>query len=166
MPIEDFTLDIYKLEGEDAEVGVRHRYTLVKDDTREPVVDAEASQMLAVLLIKEKAFLNDHWWEDDWPEAAKRMPSVNVSCNDVFMWGCADAETIAYRDIPAVYEHFEKDPDWGVDVWCIKHRGMMPQKPVYDRIKAGGIWDLDAMGLEPNPTWKPRAPAKKDEQNG
>jgi len=38
----------------------------------------------------------------------------------------------------------------GPAVWCIQQRKQMPQRPVEDRIRAGGIWDLDSMGLLPN----------------
>lgn len=159
MSHEDFICDTYALTGQDAEIIVRYRYDRMIGDTVENVVDDEASQMLAILLIKEKVFLNAHWWEKEWPEKARRTTSVNALCNDVFMWGYADVETMEYADIPDVYEHFEKDADWGVEVWCIKKRRMMPQRPVYDRIKKQGIWDLDTMGLADNPTWKPKLPS-------
>lgn len=29
----------------------------------------------------------------------------------------------------------------------------MPQKPVYDAIMKAGIWNLDEMYLQRNPTW-------------
>lgn len=106
--------------------------------------DHEAQpQMLAALLMAEVIFLNSHHWMKEWPEDARKMTSFNVICNDVFAWACADAESIEYKDIEDVYDHWIKDPDWGPAVWCIKKRGMMPQKPVAEKIAELGIWDLD-----------------------
>lgn len=116
----------------------------------------EETDALAVLLINNQVFLNDHWWMKDegWPEDACKVTSLNVNCNDVFCWGCADADEMNYSDIQDVYEHYIKDPYWGTAVWCIKKRNLMPQKPVYDSIMKDGIWDLDSMNLQPNPTWR------------
>jgi len=110
----------------------------------------EKDPALAVLLAHEVVFLNDHWWENDWPDRAKEAASLNVACNDVFAWGCSDAERLPYSEIEALYGHWEKDREWGAAVWCMKRRNQMPQKPVEDRIRKAGIWDLDAMGLGPN----------------
>lgn len=113
----------------------------------------EEQPAIALMLINEVIFLNDHWWEKDWPEKAKQIPSLNVNCNDVFYWGCADAEEMMYDEIQDVYDHYIKDPGWGTAVWCIKKRNLMPQKPVYDMIQKEGIWNLDEMNLEPNESW-------------
>lgn len=114
---------------------------------------------LAILLICDVIFLNDYWWKSEkhdktmaWPEDACKVASLNVNTNDVLMWGCADADSITYDEIQEVYEHWEKDPAWGTAVWYCKKLNMMPQKPVADRIRAMGIWDLDKMNLEKNPT--------------
>jgi hypothetical protein len=107
---------------------------------------------LALLLLNEQVFLNDHWWERDWPEDARKQTSINANCNDVFAWGFADAEGVKFEDIEDVYKHFIKDPEWGVAVWCIKKRGIMPQRPVAERISEAGIWNLASMGLEENPS--------------
>jgi len=45
---------------------------------------------------------------------------------------------------------WEKDPDWGVAVWCIGRRKQMPQKPIEKSIREAGVWDLDSMGLASN----------------
>lgn len=110
----------------------------------------ETNIMLAILLLDEKVFTNEHWWEDDWPEEAKKTTSLNVNCNDVFAWGCADAEEMRQSEIEDVYEHWLKDRYWGVDVWCIKKRKTMPQGPVEEKIRKAGIWDLDALAKEHN----------------
>lgn len=127
---------------------------------------------LSILLMNEVVFLNSFWWKyhlisdkrdaDNkftfdvdpkarWTESESKAISVSVNCNDVFAWGCADAERLNYEDIQDLYDHWIKDQYWGAAIWCIKRRKLMPQKPVADSIKRGGIWDLDSMGLEANP---------------
>ena len=105
---------------------------------------------LTVLLLQQKVFVNARWYEDKWPEDAKKMISINVLCNDVFEWACADAEGLQYNELKDLFDHYEKDPQWGTAIWCIKKRGGLPQKPVYDAIQAAGIWDLDEMNLKNN----------------
>jgi hypothetical protein len=68
------------------------------------------------------------------------------------MWGAADACEMNYDEIETVYNYWEKDPHWGTAVWYCKKLNMMPQKPVADSIRKAGIWDIDNMGLEKNPT--------------
>ena len=95
--------------------------------------------MLAALLASEAVFLNNHWWEKEWPEDARKTVAICASCNDVFAWACSDAEGVNYSEIPDIFAHWLKDPDWGVAVWCMKKRNQMPQKPVEQRIRASGI---------------------------
>jgi hypothetical protein len=122
-------------------------------DMQDGTTEYLEEEILAVLLANEQVILNEFWWREDAPEDMRKMCSLAALCNDVFMWGCADAEPFFFRDLHEMWEHYKKDPDWGIAVWCIKRRKMMPQKPVYDYIKAAGIWDLDAMDLEKNPSW-------------
>lgn len=110
----------------------------------------EDEEYLTFLLCKGELFINNGHWNKDWP---KDKITIHLGCNDIFAWGCADAEDISYSDLPEIYEHYIKDPLCGTAVWCIKKRGVMPQKPVYDKIKASGIWNLDEMCLEKNSGW-------------
>jgi hypothetical protein len=110
----------------------------------------ESEKALAMLLNNEVVFLNNHWWEKEWPEEAKQTFSINCNCNDVFAWGCADAEEITYDELKDLYDHFVKDPQWGSAIWCIKKRKLMPQRPVLISIEKNGIWDLSSMGLADN----------------
>lgn len=110
----------------------------------------ETPQALAHMLINEVIFLNDHWWQKEWPDAAKKLASLNVNCNDVFAWGCADAEELPYDEIEPLYRMWRKDPSWGPAVWCMIRRNQMPQKPVEDSIRKAGVWDLDKLGLGTN----------------
>ena len=109
---------------------------------------------LAILLIKEIIFLNAYWWKKEWTEEQKRITAIFANVNDVFYWACADAEEVLYDEIEDLFEHWEKDNIHGPVVWACKKRNMLPQKPVYDSIMKGGIWNLDEMNLGRNPTWK------------
>lgn len=100
----------------------------------------ESREALAVLLASEVLFLNDFWWEEDWPERARKQISINVNCSDIFYWGCADAEELTFSELQSLYDHWIKDKGWGAAVWCIKKRKQTPQKPVLEAILKGGIW--------------------------
>lgn len=113
----------------------------------------EEELALAHLLINEVVFLNSYWWKEGWPEEAKEAFSINVNTNDVFAWGCADAESISFDELQEVYDYWKKDPRWGTAVWAIKKNNLMPQKPIYNDIQKAGLWDLDSMGLRPNLSW-------------
>jgi hypothetical protein len=110
----------------------------------------ESECALAHLLMNEVVFLNDHWWQKEWAEDAQRISSINVNCNDVFAWGCADAEELPYREIENLYRMWRKDPQWGAAIWCIIRRKQMPQKPVEDSIRKACMWDLDKLDLGEN----------------
>lgn len=113
-------------------------------------MEFEEERALALLLVNDVIFLNDHWWEDDWPEGAKKVTSLNVSCNDVFAWGCSDAEEMPHDELKNLYRMWRKDPEWGAAVWCMLQRKQMPQKPVEDIIRRAGIWNFEELGLAPN----------------
>lgn len=100
----------------------------------------EHEEKLAHLLIEGVIFLNNGWHDPTWP---KDKTTLHINCNDVFAWGCADAEDIDYSEIPKLYEMWKQNNTWGSAVFCIMKRGMKPQKPVYDAIQALNIWDLD-----------------------
>jgi len=121
------------------------------DSEKEMVFEEE--QALAFLLSTDVLFLNTHWYKKDWNEEQQSLFCVLVNCNDVFYWGSADAEEIKSDDMNTLWNYYCKDKIWGPAIWCIKQRGMMPQKPVYDDIMEKGTWNLDKMKLEPNPSW-------------
>lgn len=114
----------------------------------------EEEYALAIFLMLDIVFTNTYWWEKSWDEKARSITGLFVNCNDVFMWACAESEDLLFSEIKDLYEHFLLDRNTGSVVWCIKKRKMMPQKPFYDEIQKKGIWNLDEMGLAPNPTWK------------
>lgn len=120
--------------------------------TTEPYIEAhfEEGPALAVLLAKEVININEHHWKSTWPDDAKKTIYMGVNCNDIFAWGCSDSEEMLYEDIEEVYQHWKKDPIWGSAVWCMIRRKELPQTAVAGRIKAQGIWDLDALAIEYN----------------
>lgn len=135
-----------------------------KEPERKPRPEPEKA--LAALLAAEQVFLNTNWNMKSWPEEARETLVVYANCNDVFMWGCADAEDVSYDQINEVFDHWVKDPAWGVAVWCIQRRGLMPQPPVERLIRCGGIWDLDAMGLKESPFKKDWSEEALDKRYG
>lgn len=111
-------------------------------------IEIESSKALAILLIRGIVFINSSWWEEEWPEEARSQIGVHVNCNDIFAWGCADAETLLYKELDDLFNLFIEDEGWGSTIWCIKKRGYLPQLPVYEMIQNTGKWDLKTMGLE------------------
>ncbi len=105
-------------------------------------MNLEIEEQIATLLTANVLFVNDGHWRKDWP---KDHISMHVLCNDVFAWGCADAEDILYSEIEDLYFMHLKDPKGGADAWCIKKRKQMPQEPVAKQIRQAGIWNLDEL---------------------
>lgn len=95
----------------------------------------EPEEMIAYMLIEGVLFTNNGHWDQKWP---KDKTTLHVNCNDVFAWGCADAEDISYSEIPELFNMFKKDEYYGPTMWCIKKRKQMPQKPLADRMIAAG----------------------------
>lgn len=101
----------------------------------------EEEKALARLLAEDVIFLNSHFWEESWPEDARKKTSLNVNCNDIFAWGCADAEGLDYAEIKALYDCWLANPTWGAAKWCAIKRNQKPQPPVIRAMKAAGAWD-------------------------
>ena len=108
----------------------------------------EDAKALARLLAEEVIFLNSHWWEKDWPERAQKVASLNVNCNDIFAWACADAEELEHDEIQALYDLWLADRRWGAAKWCAIKRRQKPQPPVVAAMKKDGAWDacMEALG--------------------
>ena len=121
-----------------------------EDNNNETKSLFQVEEALAALLLNGAVFLNSNWWEDTWPDAAKKTVALCVNTNDVFIWGCADAECITYDEIEEVYRYWVKDPSWGTAIWAIIRNKELPQKPVADRIREAAIWDLDRLTTEHN----------------
>lgn len=105
----------------------------------------EVEYKLAHLILDDTIFCNNGWWyEKEGKPWQKDRTTLHVNCNDVFYWGCADAENICHGEIGDLYEMWKKDPMWGAAAWCIKKRKQMPQGPVADRMTKAG-WDLQEL---------------------
>ena len=130
------------------------KYTVPEKPAQETIFDKEKA--LARMLAEDVIFLNNHWWEDDWPESARKSTSLNVICNDIFAWGYSDAETISYDDIQDVYDAWIANREWGPAKWCAAKRNLKPQAPVIEAMKKAGIWDESMDMLEDNQDTKAR----------
>jgi hypothetical protein len=131
------------------------------EEGRKDEIVFEPRLALAVLLMSEVVFMNNFWWEKELPKHLKGIVSLHVNCNDVFAWGCADSEDLLYEDIEGVYRAFLKDGHAGVEIWCIRKRGVQPQRPVLNALKAAGLWTADLDTLPRNPD-NPEEPAKEE----
>ncbi len=69
-----------------------------------------------------------------------------INCNDLFYWGCADAENLPYDEIPKLYKMHMANPN-GSLIWCCFKRNLQPQEPIVKRWKELGIWtpELEAL---------------------
>lgn len=147
-----------------SEITHKDMISQLKDDVKikykdETIFDENIA--LAILLLDEQIFLNSYYWksknyddrqEEAWPESACEVTALCLNTNDVLMWGCADAIPIEYSELRDIYDHWEKDHYWGTAIWYCKKLNMMPQKVVADHIRKMGIWDIDNMGLNKNPS--------------
>lgn len=130
----------------------------------------ETEKALAHLLMNDVVFLNSYWWKyydmgkynketkrfdtplenPTWTKDESRAISVSVNCNDIFAWGCADAEDLPFKEIENLYRMWKADPNWGPAKWCAIQRNQKPQKPVIDSMKKSGSWDAVMESLESN----------------
>lgn len=108
--------------------------------------DFNVSYAVAELLLDERMFVNTHQKDE--------TLVVYVLCNDVFMWGCADAEAITTLDIEPLWRAWRAHPRYGSDAFCCKHRGVQPQPPLKNLMQAAGCWDAELEALPPNPADK------------
>jgi hypothetical protein len=118
--------------------------------THEDKTHFEPEGAVALMLINDVIFLNNHWFEKNWPEPVRRNAALFVNCNDVFAWACADAEPLPYHQIENVYKMWCKDSEWGPAIWCMVARNQMPQKPLEKIIREAGVWNLDELNLGQN----------------
>jgi len=116
--------------------------------------DIEAA--LAILLREEVLFANARrYWSPEWeadPDNPGKMrdsgrgemagPTIVlfVNCNDVFGWGCADAEPLPYDEVGNLYRAWSSGP-WGVARWCCLRRRQRPQERVEASMRQAGVWD-------------------------
>lgn len=73
-------------------------------------------------------------------------------CNDLFAWGCADAEEIAPEDLDLLGElyHDNEKVETGYipEMFCCKKRGMRPQAAYYKGCPESVVKFFDSCGPE------------------
>jgi hypothetical protein len=86
-------------------------------------------------------FIDELIWDQDLRFA--------INCNDVFMWGCADAEEITTReDVDLLQQACRDSNDFGPLLYCARKQGMRPQGAYYRYIDKND-WELfNACGPE------------------
>ena len=97
----------------------------------------EEEQALAVLLANNVCFVSGQdYIMKDYPPTC----GIVVNCNDLFYWGCADAESVQRVEIESLYLAWRKG-GLNVDKWCCLHRNLRPQVPIVKKMKEAGVWD-------------------------
>ena len=146
----------YALTPEDVEwemdwSQVKSDGTRMYPDHPETEMVFEIEKAVAHLIINDVIFLNSHHWEKEWAEKARKSTALLVNCNDLFAWGCADAEEISTEDkeVETLYRMWKQNPVWGPSLWCMVKRREMPQNPVAKAMRDIGI-DLDEFRKEHN----------------
>lgn len=71
-----------------------------------------------------------------------------LNCNDMFAWGCADAEEIIREELEEAYTEYKANR---LDLWISKRRGMQPQRPIVDMLKKHGQWSAEWEAIPKNP---------------
>lgn len=65
---------------------------------------------------------------------------VYVNCNDLFAWGCADAEPLPHDEVVPLFMLWHENARWGSTKWCCFRRNEQPQAPIARDMKAAGVW--------------------------
>lgn len=113
------------------------------------IVDEEKA--LACLLNAGLCFLNHAKGPD-----GDKTTCIYVACNDVFAWGCADAEPILNNDwrepseIIDLYRIWKKNDRWASTQWVCLKRGEQPQAPVKKMMIEQSAWNEELEKLTPN----------------
>ncbi len=90
-----------------------------------------------------------------------------ANCNDVFAWGCADAEDVGEKDLEDLYRLWYANKKWGAMKWVCMKRNERPQIPIEEDMKKEGVWDEKMEALPENYYWKKlkEEKVKKDNKN-
>lgn len=98
---------------------------------------------LAELLQKGYVFCNERRFLDIDKEQTPQEKTIVlfINLNDVFAWGCADAECFNLKDLEVIFSYYKY---WGYDgiiKWASIKRNQKPQKPIADDMKKYSHWD-------------------------
>ena len=108
-------------------------------------------EMLAKLLQEGILFCNSRKYLDlDDKTVNPETIVLFVNCNDVFAWGCADAESLTLEELPGLFKLFEVCDITASTIWVCKKRKEKPQAPVVDWLKEHNGWDAELEALPEN----------------
>ena len=105
---------------------------------------------LALLLHADVLFANTRPYVCPFAGVRPETIVLFMNCNDVFAWGCADAESIKLDEVPALYRLWRANKIWGPIKWVCMRRKQKPQGPVERDMKDAGQWDDEMEALPRN----------------
>lgn len=73
-------------------------------------------------------------------EGSGRGTVLFVNSNDIFAWGCADAEDLPHDEVPALFALWHESHAWGAIKWCCFRRKEQPQAPIKRDMIKNGVW--------------------------
>jgi len=124
-------------------------------DESKIIEDSNEELALACLLADGTCFLNNVNISDN-KEKPIYTTVVYVLTNDIFIWGCADAEPIEYSDgetpneIINLYKLQKEKGFFGVVEWACLKRNIQPQKAIKDDMIKSGKWTNELNELSIN----------------
>lgn len=86
----------------------------------------------------------DLWWKEE----ANGLLRLYIRCNDVFWWGCADAEEVVPANIEALEQAYTDADLDGAILFVARVRGMRPQGAFYHLISPENLHFFNAAGPE------------------
>lgn len=104
----------------------------------DPVYGCDVKTALAQLLAADVVFPNSRVYLQENGEKAEETIVLFINCNDLFYWGCADAECFTYEEVAAVWEAWR---DERLSRWVCLRRKMRPQTPIEKEWREEGRWD-------------------------
>jgi len=109
------------------------------------VVAPLRSKLNFILQVLDLMDTHDSGWNLVW-RVEGDDPGFAVNCNDVFWWGCADAEDLTLESLPVLVQAFEDAGDDGLVLYCARMRKMRPQGAMYKHIGKDHWALFDACG--------------------
>lgn len=141
--MDDIIEELYdlkqKLYGEEPYFEPTHEQVSCEIDGEEEYFE---EWVLAKLLVDDVVFINQRKYLciDNKTERGDTIV-VFMKCNDVFAWGCADAENLGVDEMINLYKLHKADKKWGSVKWVCQKRKSQPQRPIIRNMKKDGAWD-------------------------
>lgn len=118
--------------------------------------DMSEEDALAYLLLDGVCFINHRYYTMNQDSPSEGQTTVVfVLTNDIFAWGCADAEDLPSNEIIPLYRLWRQDSTWGPVKWACRRRQRQPQQALIDAMKESGAWDAEMASLPENPFNQP-----------